>query len=365
MKEVSIFAPTSENSGITATIINTYSRLETQKYKINIITFENNNKLKTIAKTYHGETYYLNSFFLRHPIVYTRQLKHIFSYLKSDTFIINLSYLATLLPIKLAKKQGIENIIVVSHSSNIEVTSKTKRQLLKFVHELNKWKLNKLYRDVKRVACSSCAGKWMFGESSTIILNNAVDINKFKFNQHQRDEFRKKTKVDGKMVLGNVGRLVYSKNQRFILHIACELKKIDDNFKLWFIGDGNLREDLNQLVKDLKLDENVTFWGNVENVSEILNAMDFFVFPSFFEGFPVSLVEAQVNGIPCIISDSIDKNVIVNNNVYQFPLTDDAKIWAEFIYNHKNDMRNSGSYERFKGSKWDIDIMLKKIESLL
>lgn len=199
------------------------------------------------------------------------------------------------------------------------------------VHQFLKPVFNILYTHA--LACGEAAGKWMFGHSDFIVVNNGVDVIRYKFDQDVRKSYRDKFLWHGCKVIGHVGSFIPAKNQKFVVDIFNELKKKDDTYRLLLIGDGYQKQDVEEHVKQMELDEYVTFTGNIDNVADYLNAMDLVVMPSLFEGLPLTLIEQQANGLQCVVSDNITREVDKTENVMFLSLDEGAKKWAETISN--------------------------------
>lgn len=185
------------------------------------------------------------------------------------------------------------------------------------------------------VACSSEAGRWLFGERAFnsdqyLYLPNAIDVDKYAFNEGKRSSLRSQLGLVGKLVLGHVGRLHESKNHEFLIDVFGEFKKRCPNSVLLLVGGGPLRQQIENLIASKGLTDSVLLLGNRSDVPELLQVMDVFVFPSKWEGLPVSVVEALASGLPCYISDTLTHDVDICEAVIRLPI-DDPKLWADSI----------------------------------
>ena len=181
-----------------------------------------------------------------------------------------------------------------------------------------------------RLACSDKAANFFSSFSKKyIILNNGVDVNKFSFNREKRNFVRKTFGIsDNEIVIGHVGRFNIVKNHSFILRIFSSYLRENPKSRLMLIGEGELEGNIKELAKDLGLMEHVMFLGLRQDIPDLLQAMDLFLMPSIFEGLPFVLVEAQSSGLPCVISDRIDKNVDITNNVVFLGLDQPYDRWS-------------------------------------
>ncbi|OKL36937.1 glycosyl transferase family 1 [Domibacillus mangrovi] len=181
-------------------------------------------------------------------------------------------------------------------------------------------------------ACSTDAAKWLFKNKSkqAIVLKNGIECDKFQFSSDVRNQVRKELKLSNQsLVIGHVGRFNHQKNHFFLLEIFGSLMKILPHAQLILVGDGVLKERIEGKIKELHLEENVKLLGIREDIHLLLQAFDLFVFPSFHEGLPVTLIEAQGTGLPCIISNTITKEVDLGLGLIQFLPLQDKIIWVE------------------------------------
>lgn len=215
-------------------------------------------------------------------------------------------------------------------------------------------------------ACSKLAGAWMYGqkavdEGKVTIINNALDLSKFAFNQEVRDKLRKEMGLEDKFVVGHVGRFVKAKNHIFMIKIFKEIIKQKPNSVLLLIGEGPLLDIIKEKVASIRLDNRVIFLGVCENVYELYNVMDSFLFPSLYEGLGMAAVEAQINGLPVITSTAVSKEINIADNIKWLSISDSLSVWSSFIINSR---RRSVDVKYMKNNKFDIVTEGKKIEKL-
>lgn len=232
------------------------------------------------------------------------------------------------IPLKYAKKHGVPVRIAHAHSCN---QTKDKKYLLKL------WFKRSITQYTSHLfACADVAGRWMFNTSDFRVLNNAIDSKNYVYNQDTVNKVRAEfdLKKDD-FVIGHVGRFAPPKNHSFIVDIFNEIYKHDSDAKLLLVGEGELKNTIEQKVRNLQLDDKVIFAGLRSDVPELLQAMDVFVFPSIYEGLPVSIVEAQAAGLPCFISDKVPIECKKTDLVKQISLTDSLAFWTESILSMK------------------------------
>lgn len=251
-----------------------------------------------------------------------------------------------------ARCAKVDNIIIHSHSSNIDGNNKG----LKLVcHKILKSWVNRL--GTYFLACSMPAAEWMFDDKVRAsnrfkLLHNGIDPRKYKFSEEKRIAIRNKLGVENKIVIGHVGALKWVKNQQYLLEILSDIH--DETFVLILIGDG---EDREKLVKDsirLGVEKQVLFLGSRTDVAELLHAIDVFVFPSFFEGIPMAMIEAQTVGIPIVASDTINRDIMVNKNISFVSINDDSSVWIREIQKIKSMHLKEKGYASIYNSKYNI-----------
>ena len=187
----------------------------------------------------------------------------------------------------------------------------------------------------------------MFETDDFKVINNAIDTDLYTYNKEKSLEVRRKLGIEGKFVVGHVGRFNYPKNHKFIVDVFDEVQKMEPDSVLMLVGDGDLRGEIEDKVKALGLVDKVKFMGVRSDVNELMQAMDVFLFPSLYEGLPVTMVEAQASGLKCIISDKVPTECALTDNVQVVKLGDSPKIWANQVLEYKN-------YER-RNTKPDIE----------
>lgn len=253
--------------------------------------------------------------------------------------------------VPIAKKSGLITI-VHSHSTSNGTGIKAKlKSIMQFPIR---------FQSDYFFACSQEAGEWLFGKracrsSRYHFIPNSIDVQKFLFNPVIRKEVRKELHLSGKKVIGNIGRAEEPKNQSFLLDIIYEMVKTDDSVRLLLIGDGKLLGQLKEKAHNLKLDDFVIFTGARNDVERMYQAMDVFVFPSIWEGLPVSVVEAQASGLQCLVSNRITTDVKLTKRIRYISLERGADAWAEMV-------RKILEYRRSGAGNDDLE-SLKKFES--
>ncbi|RYQ70483.1 glycosyltransferase family 1 protein [Bifidobacterium pseudolongum] len=211
-------------------------------------------------------------------------------------------------------------------------------------------------------ACGELSARWLFGNATVDsgrvkMIRNAVDLERFSVDEDMRWRIREELGVGDAFVIGQIGRLCYQKNQEFSLRVFAELLKIHKNAVLVLVGGGDERKQLEQEARSLGVFDRVKFLGIRKDVPALYNAFDVMIFPSRYEGLPVSLIEAQACGCPSLISDAVTKEVqIVPGMIESLPLNAGVTMWAKTLLAlglRTRDARSAGG--RFlKNAGYDI-----------
>ena len=266
----------------------------------------------------------------KNPFKYKKEIETILCSNRYDAVYVNALSAYNLLPLKIAKKRGINVRIMHSHNSSAP------NNIIKLlIHYYNKKQLNKL-TNVK-LDCSDLAGKWMFCNDNYVTIPNAVDANKFRFNEEIRKQKRKELDIkDDTFVVGFVGRLSYQKNPLFLIDIFKEVVKRNKEAVLLIVGDGELRQSVREKIEELDIIDNVHLLGNRSDVNKLMQAFDLFLLPSYFEGLAIVLVEAQFSGLKCIVSNTVTTEANISKSVLYLPLEEGPDIWANKILEYKS-----------------------------
>ena len=325
--------------GIQAFIMNVYRNIDREKYQFDFLLHQKmeNGYDDEILKM-GGNIYYIPS---RHEgIIKNRKaLEKFFSKHPEYTVVHqHESSLTYIEPLVIAKKYNVPVRIMHSHS-----TRASGSKIHTLLHKINIHRIKNVATNY--FACGELAGKWMYNgsgvEKKVIIVNNGIDIKKYSFDETIRKKLRIELGLDKKFVIGNVGRFSEVKNHTFLIDVFNEFVKLYPDSELVLVGDGDLQQDMKNKVKKLSLSDKVQFLGIRRDVHTILMSFDYVVIPSLYEGFPVTAIEAQAIGVPCLISDSVTKDVVINNNVKMLSLRESADVWADQIYKNKKVQRNS------------------------
>ena len=215
------------------------------------------------------------------------------------------------------------------------------------------------------LACSRQAGQWMFSGAEFRLLNNAIAVSEYVFDRNRRQAARERLNLQREdFLLGHVGQFRPEKNHGFLVEVFFHYHKNHPEAKLLLVGGGGEEPVIRKKAEQLGIRDRVIFAGIRSDVPDLLQAMDVFVFPSLFEGLPLSVVEAQASGLPCLISDKVPEECILTDGlVWKMPLSEDSEKWAEIIDALRTIPRRDRSAE-IRRAGFDIVEEAKKLERL-
>lgn len=285
---------------------------------------------------YGSKIFRLEKYRFYNHLSYVKYLKKILIQNKYDVVHFHLRSIASIM-IPTFKKFGVK-VIVHSHS-----TSNGKGICTSFIKNILQYPL-RFQADLK-VGCTSDSVKWLFGtgtfnNNNYVILPNAVDLELFNKGSIGDDlEY-----INNKFVVGHVGRFEEVKNHRFIVEVFSEFLKRNPHALLVLVGDGPLKKEIEELVSELSIENCVLFLGKREDIAYVIKKFNILLFPSLYEGLPVSLVEAQAAGIPVLMSDTVSKDVKLTSLVESFSLNKKSSEWSEVM--NQVSQRELSSFEK-------------------
>lgn len=225
-----------------------------------------------------------------------------------------------------AKHSGCRIRIVHSHSTSLGDDGFAKR----IINVLLMLGFNRSASE--RVACSQSAGEFLFSKRPFEIVKNGIDLGRFRFDSSVREEIRKRFGIKhNALVLGHVGSGIPVKNTSLIVDIVNELTARNVEVHAFLIGTGPEIRRLQERVEEYDLNAQVHFIGFVSDVWRYYSAMDMFMLPSFYEGLPICLIEAQANGLPCVVSNSVSKDANITGLISNLSLEDDLSVWVDLV----------------------------------
>lgn len=286
----------------------------------------------------------------RHIYTYLKQLMRTkgYDYVHIHSDVSNKLWVAG----KAAKDAGIKHIIMHSHAAGVDGAHRNTKEK---IHQFFRTKL--IHIGTRFVACSDLARQWMFPNidaSQVLLIHNGVDLKKFRYDPEIRDQVRRELGLEDAVVVGHVGRFAYQKNHSFLIRAFQAFKEKDPKAKLLLVGEGDLKSEIETLVRDLNLQDSVIFYGASPHVEQLLQAMDVFVLPSHFEGLPIVGVEAQAAGLPVLFSDRITKEAKLTDEVRFLTIAENAEtLWAGALLKAYHLLRKD-NFQRLYEAGYDI-----------
>lgn len=280
---------------------------------------------------------------------------------KYKAIVLNSNGLTYVFPLFLAKWFGIPHRIIHSHNSNFEYKIGWKKKLLIALNQiLLQWSATDYF------ACSNKAGEWMFDTRRPFkVIHNAIDVNPFIYNEKIRKQKRKELGIENQFVIGHVGRFSYQKNHSFLIDIFSVYHKRHPNSTLLLVGgsvdDNSYFNAAKMKVRKLGLVESVKFLGMRNDVPDLMQAMDCFLFPSLFEGLCFVGIEAQASGLPCFCSDTISNELGITDLISFISLEKSPSEWVKIIEEKSQITRKNMKMDIIKAG-YDIENEVKKVQ---
>lgn len=287
---------------------------------------------------------------------YLMELDSVFREKKWDIVHLHLNALNNISPVMAALKYG--NRVIV-HSRNGGMPESL---LNTMIYRINFARLKKC--KIKRIAVSDVAGEWMFGEDAEFdVINNGIDVKKCSYSPEARKRIREKFNLNDSHVIIHTGSFKSQKNHNFLIDVFKCVHDKNSNYKLLLAGTGELMKKIQEKVCRYGLEEDVIFLGQVENISEILSAGDFFLFPSLYEGFPNALIEAETSGLSCLVSDTITDNVIFPG-CHRMSLSADPSEWANRLLSIGLNENREECASTVVKLRLDVESEIKRLEEV-
>jgi len=347
--------------GLETMIMNLYRNVDRTKIQFDFLTHTNQQgdydeeieqlggNIFRISSRRHGlfkNKIQLLEFFRQHP-----EYKIIHAHASS------LSYIT---PLKIASMANVKTRIIHSHS-----TKPQKGKIHELLHFINQRKLS--HYATNYFACSEKAANWLYGDNhdeikNIQIINNCIDVRQYTFNSDVRENIRSSLKLTDRFVIGHIGSFREAKNHMFLIDIFKKIHDLKPNAVLMLVGGGDLEKQIKNKVIKLGLSNSVMFMGVRSDIPELLQAMDIFLFPSLYEGLPVTLVEAQAAGLKIIASDSITDEICFTNLVELISLQLPASAWAKKVLSYIDGYKRINTFDEISTAGYDIKTSAKELE---
>lgn len=339
--------------GIEALLMNVYRHIDRDKVQFDFMVHRPDHAFYEDEIEMLGGRIYRTPKFSPFPGAYQRYMKSVEHILREhpEYRVIHAHAELNLWPLMIAKKLGIPTRIAHSHNARTTINLK----YFFFLYE--KLFIKNYCTDM--FMCSTPAGKWTFGakavaDGKCVFIKNGIETERFDFNEGIRAKKRKELELGNKFVVGHVGRFMEQKNHIFLLDIFAEIHKQKPDSVLLLVSDGRLMDEIKNKTAQLGLTDSVMFLGNRGDVNELMQAMDVFLFPSLWEGLPLTGIEAQTAGLPVVMSDVITDEVCITNNIYTMSLKQPVKQWAEKVIDVCKDYKRTGARQQVIDAGFDI-----------
>lgn len=296
----------------------------------------------------------------RNLSLFVKDFKGLFRTGKYDIYHVNLTRYRFPLDILIAKKYGAK-VILHCHATQIYDVGSLKTRMIRNLEQMLFRPITLACSDLN-LACSENAGRYLFDGKQYQVLHNGIDLKRFCYDENARHRIRKELGLERKKVIGHIGRFSQEKNQSYLLKILKELLRKDSDYRLLCVGDGDLLRNKKKEAESMGIDNSVIFTGQRKDIPELLSAMDVFVFPSIHEALPITLIEAQANNLPCIVSDYITKEIDVNDMITRCSLKEDPVIWANEVDLRLKERNSMLELKQF--SDFDIGNMKVKLDNI-
>lgn len=322
-----------DSGGIEAVVLNYYRHIDRSKVQFDFYFAQGSSlpqrqELETLGAGLYPIPPY------SHPIAYHRALYTAF---KQRGYKIVHAHLSTMsvFPLFAAWRAGVP--VRICHNHSTAHWGERVKTLLKYILR----PFNKIFA-TDWFACGEKAGRWMYGnrafdDGKVTVMPNAIDVEKFAYDANARIRLRRELGIPlDAFVVGHVGRFTYAKNHMFLLSIFSELLKIKPNAFLLLVGEGTLEKQVQIRAREMNLQNRIIFVGVRSDVNKMYSVMDTYCMPSFYEGLGMTAWEAQANGLPCVLANSLSQEVRQANQVIFIGLHIPASLWAEKLVMKRN-----------------------------
>lgn len=332
MKRVCCFCEKWASGGIESFLNNILIQMDLSQLQVDIVAGSIENSIFTNGLKQHGIQFIELAGSKYNLLEKYRFFRMLLEKRRYDVLHINAFQGLSMAYLRIAKEAGVA--VRIAHSHNTMLRSSLTRPLKQILHSFaREW----YTKDATQLwACSHKAAEFLFSPDELQrkgygFIPNGIDTTRFRFDPAVREAIRKKLGLTEMMVVGSVGRFCYQKNQSFLLKVFSELVRKNSESRLLLVGEGEDRSRLEQTAKELGVSEKVIFLGVSDQVEQVLCAVDVFVSTSRFEGLPVTVIEAQAAGLPCVLSKSITTECQILSHISFLELSAGSAAWAETL----------------------------------
>lgn len=326
------FIENGKAGGVDRYLLNFFKAVQGDNVQIDFLTNKVDEELQKMLSQKGSRLFQIAS--LKHPIRQYHQVRQLIQKYKYDTVYLNISTAIDCAAAWAAWQEKVPNRILHSHAAGNDCASAPKRFVFNVLHYMCRSVLH--CTGTKFCACSRNAGNWMFPrkivESERFqVVFNAVDTEKFQFDEKERKIVRDELELQDAFVVGHAGNFCDVKNYPFLLEVFAVIARKIPKAKLILVGTGALLEDTRKQVEKMGIGEKVYFLGWRSDVERIFQAMDVFIFPSKFEGLGFVGIEAQLSGLPVVASDKVPDEIKITEDCFFLSLQDSPEIWADKV----------------------------------
>ncbi len=344
-----------DNGGVEAFIMSVYRNIDRTKFQFDFLIRDGKHTpYWDEIESMGGKIYVMPPYPQKAISNYFATKKFLKEHQEYDNIHVHANSLFYVSVLKIATKLKFRNRIVHSHSSF------SYSWIVKKIH-------NHYKKDVYRfsncqIACSKSAGEWMFGNLAFKTIHNGISTKKYRFNNEIRNLIRTELKIENKFVIGHIGRFVNLKNHSFLLDIFCQYQNNNNNAVLLLVGFGPLEKKIRDKINMLNIGNKVIILNDRNDSYNLLQAMDLFLFPSIYEGFGISLLEAQASGLPCVCSSAMPSEVILSDSVKTLSLNESVSTWCrEIDLLRDEDIDRSCGAELVKEKGYDVSTTCQQL----
>ncbi|GAB6092471.1 glycosyltransferase [Furfurilactobacillus curtus] len=350
---------TSNYGGIEAYVMNLYRQLDHQQFQFDFVDWSTDRSIAyadeivqlggQIIKVVNRRTHPLKNWQMIRQLVTSDKYQVIYNNLNSRSYLTGV-----LAGLKCAKAR----VIAHAHNDGIERDHK----LSQLLDQINRHRINR--RGIIKVACSQAAGQWMFNGQDFRVVNNAIETSHYAYRQDVRQRLRRQLGLEGKLVIGSVARLSSQKNPLFLVELLATVVKTTPRAVLLIIGDGQMREELLNYARQLNVADKVKLMGMQNHTADFMQAMDVLAAPSIFEGFGISVLEAQCAGLPCVVSPAFHQDVMQTPLVEKRSLAD-LSGWVEAVLTSQRSMPRHSYALDLVEQGFDIKMLSEQVVPLM
>lgn len=354
-----------ENGGVTRAAMRYWKHIDHDRFQFDFATCSAKLDFEQDIIDQGSKVHYISCYAEQDPDRFRKEFKEILINGDYDAVHLNTSWWKSFEAERIAKEVGIRMILVHANNVYVDVNDDEQREKEIVVHEKGKREFSEELA-THFVACSNPAADFLFGpqipREKIQILHYALELGKYTYDEEKRKKVREQLNVSDKFVIGDVGRMAYQKNLKFLVECFYEVQKKNDKAVLLLVGNGYLETELRDMVKKYDIEDKVIFIGAVNNVEDYMQAMDVFAFPTLFEGLGIVVVEAQAVGLKCICSTGVPKEAKLTDNVEYIEL--EKGKWVEAMLKYSDGYTRVKMDEQIRNAGYDITEEIKVLENI-